>query len=148
MSRAHNDLPKDLLNRLTTYRRVLATSFAPDHELVSRGKAVTPATLVARIDAFFALCKAVKDAEIARMNALVRRTREAPGAGVLAEECKAVIRSAVSPGHPVVDRSSCADPAEGDDIPVETHVKAAAARRETRKQRKTMGKRQRAKLKA
>jgi hypothetical protein len=148
MSRAHNELPKNLLSRLATYRSVLTTNFDPAHRLVSLQKDVTPASLVAEIDGFFAVCSAVQAAQRALMTTLNARTAGTPGANVLANRCKAVIRAALGGSHPAVDQPFLRGPGGKHEIAVETHVKAAAKRRETRKERKTMGKRQRAKVKA
>jgi hypothetical protein len=103
---------------------------------------------VAAIDAFFALCATVQAAQLALNNSLLARTRGVPGASALADECKAYIRSVLSGGHPVLSQKFIRGPGGRHEITPETHVAAAEARRQTRKRRRTMGKRQREKIKA
>ena len=148
MGRGHNELPKNLVKRLTALRRVLVTNLDPGLSFKSRGKVTSPGDLVARIDAFFAVCDAVPQAQLAWQRSLIERTKATPGASSLADECKVYATTVLGREHPAINQRFLRGPGGQHEIDTLTHVKAAAKRRATRKRRKTMGKRQRAKLKA
>lgn len=148
MSRAYNELPKNLVKRLTALRRVLVTNLDAGLSFKSRGKLTSPADLVARIDAFFAIRDAVPRAQQVWQRSLIERTKATPGASSLADECKVYATTVLGRDHPAINQRFLRGPGGKHEISVVTHVGAAAKRRETRKMRKTMGVRQRAKAKA
>jgi hypothetical protein len=148
MARAHNDLPKNLINRLTAYRKVLVENLASLTSIDTPQGKLGPTELVADIDHFFAICSKVDATHRAWMVALLARTNETPSACGLADRSKAYIRAQFAPGHPVVSQRFLRGPGGKHKISLETHLIAAEERRQTRKLRKTMGKRQRAKIKA
>jgi hypothetical protein len=148
MSRAHNDLPKNLVNRLLLYRNVLSTQLDPTLTTGPLGDGMTPVAYVAQIDDFMAACAVVQKTQQAFQNALIARTGKVPKMLALADRAKAFIRSSLGPDHPLVDQQFLRGPGGRHEIPAETKVAAVEKRRQTRKRRKTMGKRQRQKLKA
>ncbi|MHB1846774.1 MAG: hypothetical protein ACYCWW_18285 [Deltaproteobacteria bacterium] len=148
MSRARNDVPKDLRARLTLYH-ALVTQLAKEYgDFANLPAARQPRALAAALAEGLALFEQVEASRLQLNKDLLRRSNAIPKLRDVALDAQVLLRASLPFGHPLMKQKFLRLPGGKHDIPVETKLRAVVLRRLTRIERRTMGKRQRAKLKA
>lgn len=148
MSRDRHPVPKDLVNRLSFYRKTFAEQIASGTLTSSAAAAQNAPKLLADLDKALAPFDAVTRAKVAYEESVIERTRRLPAAGDVAARAADFLRGALPTRHPLLKSKFIRRRGGKHAIPIEVRARAAEKLRETRKRNGTLGKRQREAIKS